>query len=204
MKFSKKLFSILIVFCTPIVAAQEIQLPFGLKRSEENGMYVTSVENLVHASDVIVKGRYGKLIKSELFYGYDNTRENLSKQFGITDEAELDMMGMPMSEYEVHIDEILKGGERLENVGLLRLRIYEDPQAHKNPTLQEYRSGDHLLFLAENPDRKTYALRGTMFDMKEVNGKYAFKMNQATVTTLEDNDVESFTNYVKAQVDLEK
>ena len=87
----------------------------------------------------------------------------------------MNVYGLPMAEYEILISEIIKGDESLLGAQTLVIRILESEDAEKVfEWLQEFREGEHLMFLSHNPDN-TFAIRGTMFDMKEVNGGYYFR-----------------------------
>jgi hypothetical protein len=75
----------------------------------DSGFIPTNLESMVNFSDLIVKGRFGKLLSHGPFYGYDSSRESAIEKYGITDESELKYYSMPMSEYEIIVDDVFHG-----------------------------------------------------------------------------------------------
>jgi hypothetical protein len=172
----------------------------GLVQTEHNGWAADSLEHLVRASDVIVRARYGRLVNRELFYGYRETREEKAERLKITDEAFLNRLGIPQSEYEIHVDEVLMGDEFYTDAPALVMRVIESFDAPQKEALAAYREGEHLLFLTRNPDNSTYGLRGSMFDMKRIGNSYNFMLDRVSASAFGSGDSEEFLLQVEEEI----
>lgn len=161
-----------------------------------------TLESLVGTSAIIVKGRFSKLIKNELFYGFGNTRESMIRIYGFT-EAEADAFGMPMSDYEVIIDEILLGDMSLKGKSI----IYKLSEQRLSSERFTDPSISRLFFLARNPDG-SYAAMGPASVQNERNGYYSYDSlaanpNEFTGRTLQfvdDTSIEGFTKLVGDEI----
>ncbi len=103
----------LLSICSPLVA-QKIDVAELWERGEVSlhGFHPKSLEVLVGTSKIIVKGKFLRFLESELFYGFDHTRESYGKAHGIPEE-DLDKWGVPISDYEIVVEEVLLGDRYL-------------------------------------------------------------------------------------------
>ncbi len=118
-----------------------------------HGFHPTSLETLVGSSKIIVKGKFVRFLKSELFFGYDHTRESYGKAHGI-DEADLDEWGIPVSDFEIAVNEVLLGDKSLAS-GSIIFRLAESTLV-ENHYIND--TEERLFFLAPNPDGSYSAL----------------------------------------------
>ncbi|MBL4571827.1 MAG: hypothetical protein JKY86_01970 [Gammaproteobacteria bacterium] len=97
----------------------------------DNGFIPTNLDSMVKLSDLVVKGRYGKLLSHGPFYGYGSSKEAVMEQYELTDEADLKFYSLPMSEYEIVVDEVLHG---TLPKGPVIYRIYESDPTDRRVT----------------------------------------------------------------------
>lgn len=145
-----------------------------LIQSTDSGSYATKFEHLVNASDVIVRGRYGRTARQGRDYG-GKTVEDIMRRTGRPRE-EASLYGIPFAEHEIIIDEILKGNEILLDAQALIVWMAESDDALEVfEWLEEFREGEHLFFLRYHPDKNWYSIRGNMFDMKKMGESYFYR-----------------------------
>lgn len=159
-----------------IAQVEDKSAKFNLDSLQEDGMILTidsgfiptSLESMVKLSDLVVKGRYGKLISHGPFYGYGSTKESTKEKYGITDESDLKFYSFPMSEYEIVVDEVLHG--KLPK-GPVIYRTYED-----NPEDDRFVSKvpQRIFFLGLQPDNRTYGVLGAQWILENVEGRYYY------------------------------
>ncbi|MDT8399926.1 MAG: hypothetical protein RQ899_15075 [Pseudomonadales bacterium] len=167
---------------------------YNLRHDEENGFYAVTIDDLIESSDIIVEGSYGEILSHQTFYGYGRSKEDVKQELNIS-EIEMSKIGLPMIEYEVVVDTVLKGKEKLADMPILRM--YEFLDEHKKATIADAREGRHLFFFALNPDNITLTFRGTMYDMKEVGEAYMFLFNQVRMSAFGSYDRENFLIKIK-------
>lgn len=196
----KILFLMICILSMPVMAQDQLRADAAenLVIDHESGSYATNIVDLVRASDVIFLGTYGELISRQLFYGYGSSREQFKEEFGIEDEEFLDRAGIPMSEYSLNISQLFKGDELVEE-GVI-LRVYEHEEVMLRESLIDYRKGNHLFFLTLNPDNRTYALRGSMFDMKENEDSFYFMNNGFDSTAFGSKNKKQFLEEVQTVI----
>jgi len=135
------------------------------------GYIPKSLESLVGSSTIIVKGRFGNLLENRYFFGYvegrDDTLEEFMERHDFT-ATEAYNWDIPMSEYEIIIDEVLKGDLESE---IVVLRKYEAPPIDRTFTHPDV---DRIFFLVKNPDNRTYAVGGEASILNLVDGEYSY------------------------------
>lgn len=129
-----------------------------------------SMDSLVGSSTLIVKGSYGKFLGSSPFYGYsedgeDITMEEFSRRSGYPLE-EAHLWAVPVSEYEVHVDEVWMGETEERTI---ILRKYESPDTDR-PFVDS--DAEWLFFMVINPDNRTYGIKSEAASYSNINGQY--------------------------------
>ncbi|MEY4640110.1 MAG: hypothetical protein RLZZ227_104 [Pseudomonadota bacterium] len=155
---------------------------------EGMGRVPESTFELVASSDLVVRGRWGKLLQSQNFLGYGTNPEEFQSEHRLTDR-QLQQAGLPANDHEILIDEVLMGEVRGKTIVL---RTLESPGAEKRSDIAEFREGTHLLFLALQPDGTTYALQGTRYDQKETSNGYVFLEHRKIKTFTDASDKVAF------------
>ena len=135
------------------------------------GFVPTSLDSLVGSSTIIVKGKFGEVIKNNLFFGYvdgkDDTLEAFMERHKFSrDDAE--NWAIPMTEYEIIVDEVLLGEVQNEKIVF---RKYEGTPLDRALTHPDV---ERLFFLIENPDTKTYAVAGEASILSIIGGTYSY------------------------------
>lgn len=139
-------------------------------RGEFNhGYHPKSLESLVGSASIIVKGRYERFVKNELFYGYDSTQEEFQKKYGLSD-LETQQDGLPISSYVINVHEVFLGDESLQGKEII-YRIGESQQISKNEFVNF--ENEILFFLGRNPD-DTFAPLGEVSVQISRNGIYSY------------------------------
>ena len=134
--------------------------------SIDTGFVPKSFKDMVETSSVIVKGRFGKRLSHQKFWGYGTTRGIVQNKYNLSDR-DTDEFGLPLSEYEILIDEVLLGN--IEGNKIV-YRTYEDDPSNELLTAE---SVDRLFFLTLNPDGKGYSNLGLSFILNNRNGVYS-------------------------------
>jgi hypothetical protein len=168
----------------------------------DSGFIPTNLESMVNFSDLIVKGRFGKLLSHGPFYGYGSSRESAIEKYGITDESELKYYSVPVSEYEIIVDDVFHG--TLPD-GQIVYRAYED-----NPSDDRFtsHSTQRIFFLGLQPDNQAYGVLGSRWILELIEEKYFFldfeedeNGRYAPLPFAQNNDVEAFEASVKVAVE---
>lgn len=167
--------SILLIISHPSFA-QPLKVTDLYQRAElgsHTGWIPRDVETLVNSPDIIVKGRFGRLLSHELWWGYSETRESMEERLG--DDAHLvNKLGLPSSLYEIIIDDVLVGDIE-ESTIVYRL-------LESNPDDRRYtsESDDKMFFLTLNPDG-TYGRLGLPYILTNRNGTYIYEYPSESV-----------------------
>lgn len=172
-----KLSWILIVLCsitsmwTAPASAQP--LPIGQSQSltleiATQDAYPNSLATMVRVSTVIVKGRFGRLLSHGPFWGYGETRESMERRVGSRPEL-IDKLALPLSEYEIEIEEVLMG--KVEGDTLV-LHVLETNPGDKRFTDETV---ERLFFLVRNSDDTTYVRPGPPYILSNRNGSYSYE-----------------------------
>lgn len=157
--------------------AQEASKRDLLIQTVDSGSYAIKLEDLVNASDVIVRGHYGARESMERDYGGETLESIMNKTGKTAEEAALH--GIPVANHEIVIDEIIKGNEILFNSAVLTVQMAESEDAYEVfEWLADSREGEHLLFLQHHPEKDIYSIRGNMFDMKKIGGAYYYRLSR--------------------------
>jgi hypothetical protein len=124
----------------------------------EGGFFPKSYNTLVQSSSIIVKGRFGDLLSNESFYRFDDsvparkvTREESKEKWSDT-EDEVENWALPISSYEVLVDQVLLGN--VDSDAIILTMIESTPTNR----ILTHSDKDRILFLVENPDG-TYVAR---------------------------------------------
>ena len=122
-----------------------------LLKTISGGFYAPSLAALVDSSIVIVRGRYGAALDRWLNYGEGVTKAGMMERTGESEEDVEIFYGLPMVNYEIHIEEVIKGQGVLDGASELIIQMLESPDAKEVFTwLNEFREGEHLFFLYRN------------------------------------------------------
>ncbi|MBL4571520.1 MAG: hypothetical protein JKY93_03035 [Gammaproteobacteria bacterium] len=151
------------------LSAQTISYEEMEAKGEANdidGYIPKSMESLVGTSSVIIKGRFGNFLSNDLSFGYADTRESLKKAHALTD-AELDRIGVPISRYEIIVDEVLLGRVDESTVVYTLLELPPTDRSFTHPAVTR------LFFLVENPDG-SYSPRGPASVLNQKEGSYTY------------------------------
>ncbi|MDP1548419.1 MAG: hypothetical protein Q8L87_20600 [Anaerolineales bacterium] len=169
---------ILRTFLTTIILFSISQLSFAqtltstdlFQRAEldiHKGWYPQDVDTLINSSTIIVKGRFGRLLSHEIWFGYSDTRESVQLRLG--DDADLvDDYGVPSSQYEIIIDEVLLGDIEGDTV------VYRLLESNPRDRRYTNESDEKLFFLTRNPDG-TYGRLGIPYILTNINGIYSYE-----------------------------
>ncbi|MDP2347258.1 MAG: hypothetical protein Q8N34_05995 [Gammaproteobacteria bacterium] len=204
---TKTLLSMMIAICVCLgsLQAQVIVRDEIIARGEiirGYGYSPKTLESLIGTSAIIVKGRFGKFVKSELFYGFGNSREAMIRIYGYS-EQEADEIGLPVSDYEILVDEVLLGDPALKGSTIL-YRLSEIPQdagKFQDPNI------DRLFFLVRNPDN-SFTATGPANIQNDRDGSYSYDSLAAgpeqftgrSLSFINDSSTEAFTNLVKNEI----
>ncbi len=193
---------ILYIVVLSIIASSQENVSIGkLEYDKENGAYVQTITDLVHMSELIIRGHYGQVVSQQFFTGYNKSKSDLANRFDISQES-LDALGFPITDYEIIIDELIKGDTNIGNS--IIHRVVENPE---NAYKEEYirgRTGDFLFFMVINPDNQTYSVLGNMFVMKNLDGKYTYSMNGRRQNAFEMNiSADDFLNAISSEILLQ-
>lgn len=151
----------------------------------ENGAS-TNLADLIRSADIVIVGRYGTYLGNALFYGYADPVTGAGRS----------RIGIPVSEYEIIMDDALKGEHLLS--GQLVVRIAEMPDAHIQPALAQYREGRHLFFFGLNPDGQTVGFNGPMFDLKEADDAFLMYVEGKEVPVPGSDPKDTFLTNVRS------
>lgn len=142
------------------------------------------VDTLINSSSIIVKGRFGRLLSHEAWFGYSDTRESMQKRLG--DETDrVDDFGLPSSQYEIIVDEVLLGD--IEG-GAVVYRLLESDPGNRRYTNE---SDEKLFFLTLNPDG-TYGRLGVPYILTNRNGIYRYEAPSDSFTNGSDSGALEF------------
>lgn len=194
----------ILLLMTQLSFAQPFKINELYKKAEldiHKGWIPYDVETLINSPDIIVKGRFGRLLNHEIWFGYSDTRETIQKRLG-DDAARVDEYGLPSSEYEIIIDEVLLGD--IEG-GTVVYRLLES-----NPNNRRYtnESDEKLFFLTLNPDG-TYGRLGVPYILTKKNGIYAYEYPSDSSPNSSDSGAfefapsmaaDKFEAYIKSQI----
>ena len=206
MKFSNTFLiaSSLLLFMSQLSFAQPMRMPDVYQNAEldiHTGWTPYDVEALIDPPDIIVKGRFGRLLSHELWWGYSDTRESIQERLG--DDAHLvDRVGLPSSLYEIIIDEVLVGD--IEG-GTVVFRLLESDPGDRRYTNE---SDEKLFFLTLNPDG-TYGSRGVAYILTNRDGVYGYEYPSDSVRNGTDTGifefapsmvVDEFEAYIRSEI----
>ena len=176
---ASKAFSIVISFLlviSQVSFAQPLKIADLYERAEldiHTGWIPPDVETLISSPDIIVKGKFGRLLSHELWWGYSDTRESMQERLG--ENAHLvDIFGLPSSLYGVIIEEVLVGDIE---VGTVVYRLLESDPGDRRYTRE---SDEKLFFLTLNPDG-TYGRLGIPYILTNRNGMYIYEYPSESV-----------------------
>ncbi len=153
------------------------QFIYYMDYSAENGWIPESIETMVSTSHIIVKGRFGNLISNQPFWGYGESRESFIEKLNISDE-EADRMAIPLSEYEIVIDEVVFGDIKSDKIVY---RVFESYPSEEEE-LDQKKSIERLFFLRLNEDGETYSSIGQPFILDNIDGEYSFLARGRSIT----------------------
>ncbi len=154
--------------------AQELSVSELRQRGEldtHSGYSPKTLESLVASSTLIVQGRYGDILDRRGFFGYINGRDDTLEEFMDRHDLtrnEAFRWDIPMTEYNIIVDAVLKGSVTSEK---LTLRKYEPPPLNRERTEPDW---VRLFFLVINPDNRTYALAGEASVLSLFDDKYGY------------------------------
>ncbi len=155
------------------------------------GYMPKSLESLVGVAALIVKGRFGEHLNHRWYWGYsteagrDRTPEEAAAIFDVTvDELYNDRHGLPMSEYEIFVDEVLYG--ELQDSRII-FREYEAAPSDRSLTNP---ATERLFFLVMSPDNETYTIHysspGRVSILSDEDGVYYYDEIEVIIPTEEN------------------
>lgn len=149
-----------------------------LGQTIDSGMYPRDFEGLVATSSLIVKGKFGRFMGQEKFFGYGETRESFAESRNIPVE-EVGDYGLPRIKYEIIISEKLYGD--IDDDKVLFGTFGNDPsdRTFTNPSV------DRLFFLIMTEDLETYTVLGSAFILNDDNGVYGYDYIENSINDLE-------------------
>lgn len=153
-----------------------------------------SVDHLVESSDIIVVGKVGEAVNTEIFYGYGSEAEDLARQ----DKETSATLGLPIVDYEIIVEEVILGSTDLEQNGTILFRIAGAPEPENRDTGFIEIGDRKLLFLTANPDG-TYGISSFMHLMS-IEGEsitYFFEGEKRTPLGSKNTRASRFINLVK-------
>ena len=175
--------------------------------SDSFGYLPKSMESLVGTPTIIVRGRFGDYISNTLSYGYGETRESFIESRRVS-EKDADRFAIPMSDYEIIVDEVLLGEV---NNDVIIYRIIENEPIDREFTDP---SVERIFFLGATPDENTYSPLGpgSVLNKDPQNGTYGFSsltrhrnaFRGVPYVFADDMSVESFEKALKNQISIEK
>jgi len=156
------------------VEAQKLSRAELVERGEimpHRGYVPKSLESLVRSSDIIVKGRFGDYLSNRPFYGYTEEGEDSLESFMENhdlDAADAFNWSIPLSEYEIVVDDVLKGEL---DANRIIFRKFESKPTDRSLTHPDV---ERIFFLVINPDNKTYGVMGEAAILSNNDGFYEF------------------------------
>lgn len=164
------------VFSSAVTA--QVRTISQLEANEEldlhSGFMPNSLASLVASSTIVVKGRLGAYLGNEPFYGYNDvsrendTRESLAEKLNIDIET-ADRLAIPVSSYELVIDEVLFGRGAIKSDTIIFTLMEMEPQNRKasDPAV------DRLFFLVADQTGETFGAMGlTSIFSEDGKGNY--------------------------------
>jgi hypothetical protein len=114
------------------------------------------LKELTQHADLIVIGTVGSIVDEGQFLGYDKAGNRRDK-----DPDAPDVPPLTYVDYEIVVEQVLKGGEghKTGNPVILRMPSKRTGPVEADAEYPMSAPGDHhLFFLTRNPDKKTYGL----------------------------------------------
>lgn len=170
-----KLFLSAILAVTSLIGTSSFAQTFSLadlgERGETSdmGYHPKSLESLVGSASIIVKGKFGRFISSELFYGFDSSRELFQEKYRLTD-IETEESGLPVSSYIINVQEVFLGDESLQGQEII-YRVGESRDLYRNEFANS--TDERLFFLGRNPDGSFTAVGEANVQVLR-NGSYSY------------------------------
>ena len=154
------------------------------QRRMAEGDFPSGWEEMVRASQIIIKGKFGKLLSHGQFYGYDEedgsevSIETYAARRNISVEHARRRSGLPLVEYEILVDEVVKsdltetGYDTLGDKLVFRAYISapEKEVQYFDPSLER------MFFLYFNEDGITVSAPHEKAILNHVNGEYVYYM----------------------------
>lgn len=137
------------------------------------------IDGLVKTSDLVVIGSIGETVDKRLFYGYQDSADQMAE---LEQETPF-TLGLPLVDYAIHVEEIIMDDKEfpLADTGdrTVTYRVFEDNDEASGPFAVEDRKGKMIFFLTRNPDNETYGIVSFMHRIKLGDGSneisYSFK-----------------------------
>ena len=149
------------------------------------GWYPQDLDTLIRSSDIIVKGKFGRVLSQGPFWGYGETLQSTAQRLG-EDPDEIGHLAMPLSEYEIIIDEVFLG-DIAANTVIFHLLESSPGDRHFTDETDE-----KLFFLKLNPDEKTYGRPGIPYILTNRNGIYVYEYPSESIPGGIERDVYDF------------
>lgn len=149
------------------------------------GWYPQDLDTLIRSSDIIVKGKFGRVLSQGPFWGYGETLQSTAQRLG-EDPDDIGHLAMPLSEYEIIIDEVFLG-DIAANTVIFHLLESSPGDRHFTDETDE-----KLFFLKLNPDEKTYGRPGIPYILTNRNGIYVYEYPSESIPGGIERDVYDF------------
>lgn len=156
-----------------------------------------SVDHLVRSSDLIVVGKVGEVVNTEIFYGYGPEAEELASQ----DKETSANLGLPVVDYEIVVEQVIMTNSNTEQNGTILLRIAGAPEPENRDSNFIEVGTRKLLFLTANPDG-TYGISSFMhlMSIEAESVTYYFEGEKRTPFGLTGMSASDFINIVEDSV----
>ena len=149
------------------------------------GWYPQDLDTLIRSSDIIVKGKFGRVLSHGPFWGYGETLQSTAQRLG-EDPEDIGHLAMPLSEYEIIIDEVFLGDITGNTV---TFHLLESSPGDRYFTDE---ADEKLFFLRLNPDEKTYGRPGIPYILTNRDGTYVYEYPSESIPGGVERDVYDF------------
>ncbi|WP_459873746.1 hypothetical protein [Endothiovibrio diazotrophicus] len=159
-----------------------------------------SISDLSASSSIIVRGHYGEILGQTIFYGYNRTKESLMRDYGLS-EDEASIYGIPMTEYGIVVDKVIKGSNIVHEGDTVTYRKYETPERPFRAQATSERNGDFVFFLAYNPDNETFGVLSNYHIVKSIGSRAVVRVgNEWTTPFGQDIGFQDFIEETRSDV----
>ena len=151
-----------------------------------------TIQALVDSADIVVVAQVEEIANQEIVYFGENADTLAERDKANVDELGYPKLGLPMIDYEIRVQDILKSKLDLTIGDTI---LYRVPGAH-NPEWRDpnfVQAGDRkLLFLTANPNGTTYGIESDMHMMTIDGSTLTYYHNGKHVYPFDESNLPSF------------